>query len=32
MDDPMQRKPDISLAKAKLDNWEPKHSIGRRLN
>lgn len=24
MDDPMQRKPDISLAKAKLNNWEPK--------
>jgi UDP-glucuronate decarboxylase len=24
VDDPMQRQPDISLAKAKLDNWEPK--------
>jgi len=23
-DDPMKRKPDISLAKEKLDNWEPK--------
>jgi len=23
-DDPMQRKPDISLAKQKLNNWEPK--------
>ncbi len=23
-DDPMQRKPDISLAKKELDNWEPK--------
>ncbi len=24
MDDPMQRQPDISLAKEKLNNWEPK--------
>ncbi len=24
MDDPMQRQPDISLAKEKLSNWEPK--------
>lgn len=24
MDDPMQRQPDISLAKKKLNNWEPK--------
>ena len=23
-DDPRQRKPDISLAKAKLDGWEPR--------
>lgn len=26
-DDPMQRKPDISLAKKKLNNWEPKVSL-----
>jgi len=24
MDDPLQRQPDISLAKEKLDNWQPK--------
>jgi len=23
VDDPMQRQPDISLARSKLDNWEP---------
>jgi UDP-glucuronate decarboxylase len=23
MDDPIQRKPDISLAREKLNNWEP---------
>ncbi len=26
-DDPTQRKPDITLAKEKLDNWEPKISL-----
>ncbi|MEO1032026.1 MAG: UDP-glucuronic acid decarboxylase family protein [Bacteroidota bacterium] len=31
-DDPMQRKPDISLAKRELDGWEPKVNLREGLN
>ncbi|WP_422107336.1 UDP-glucuronic acid decarboxylase family protein [Winogradskyella sp.] len=31
-DDPMQRKPDISLAKQELDGWEPKVNLREGLN
>lgn len=31
-DDPVRRKPDITLAKEKLDNWEPKISLDEGLN
>jgi len=31
MDDPLQRQPDISLAKEKLNNWEPKIQLEKGL-